>query len=87
MSARGLVHDKLFIFDGTNYDMWKIYMLNILRAISPDSEQILDSGFPSPKDSQNRSVVEERNSILDALASHAFSNIVCITVTSSIMPF
>ena len=39
MSARGLVHDKLFIFDGTNYDVWKIYVLNILRGISPDMER------------------------------------------------
>ena len=53
MSARGLVHNKLFIFDGTNFDMWKTYVLNILRGISPDMEQILDMGFHSPKDPQN----------------------------------
>ena len=81
------MHNDLFIFDGTNYDMWKIYVLNILWGISLDMEQILDMGFPSPKDSQNRSLVEKRNSILDALASHVFSNTRSIAVTSSIMPF
>jgi hypothetical protein len=28
MLARGLVHNDTFIFDGTNYDIWKIGMLN-----------------------------------------------------------
>ena len=41
MSVRGLAHNNLFIFDGTNYDLWKIYVLNILRGISPDMERIL----------------------------------------------
>ena len=45
MSARGLVHNDTFIFDGTNFDTWKIYVLNIMRGISPDMEQILDMGF------------------------------------------
>src|SRR4051812_38385799 len=76
-----------FIFDGTNYDMWKIYVLNILRGISPDMEQILDMGFSSPKDPQIQSLEEKRNSILYALASHVFSNVVSHAVTSSIMPF
>ena len=87
MSARGLVHDDTFIFDGTNYDTWKIYVLNIMRGISPDMEQILELGFSPPKDPQNRSLVEKRNSILDALASHVFSNVVSHVVTTSIMPF
>ena len=80
MSARGLVHNDTFIFDGTNYDTWKIYVLNILRGISLDMEQILDMGFSSPKDPQNRSYEEKRNSILDALASHVFSDVVSISV-------
>ena len=87
MSARGLVHDKLFIFDGTNYDAWKTYVLNTLRGISPDIEQILELGFSSPKDPQNQSFEEKRNFILDALASHVFSEAVSLAVTSSIMPF
>ena len=50
MSVRGLAHNDLFILDGTNYDLWKIYVLNILWGISPDMERILDMGFSSPKD-------------------------------------
>ena len=87
MSARGLVQDKPFIFDGTNYDAWKTYVLNILRGISPDIEQILELGFSSPKDPHNRSFEEKRNSILDALASHVFSDVVSLAVIYSIMPF
>ena len=87
MSARGLVHDKLFIFDGTNYDVWKIYVLNILRGISPDMERCLDMGFSYPKDPQIRSLEEKKNSVLDALASHVFSNVVSLAVIYSIMPF
>ena len=87
MSVRGLAHNNLFIFDGTNYDLWKIYVLNILRGISPDMERILDMGFSSPKDPQNLSYEEKKNSCLDALASHVFSIVVSNVVTSSIMPF
>jgi len=87
MSARGLAHNNLFIFDGTNYDLWKIYVLNILRRMSPDMERFLDMGFSSPKDPQNLSLEEEKNSCLDALASHVFSIVVSNVVTSSIMPF
>ena len=86
MSVRGLVHNNLFIFDGTNYDLWKIYVLNILRGISPNMERFLGMGFSSPKDPQNLSL-EEKNSCLDALASHVFSIVVSNVVTSSIMPF
>ena len=87
MSARGLVHNKLLIFDGKNYDVWKIYVLNILRGISPDMEQFLDMDFSSPKDPQNLSLEEKKNSCLDALASNVFSNVVSHVVVSSIMPF
>ena len=87
MSARGLVHNDNVIFDGTNYEIWKIYVLNILRGISPDIEQILELGFSSPKDPQNRSHEKKRNSILDALASHVFSNVVSLAVIYSIKPF
>ena len=86
MSVRGLAHNNLFIFDGTNYDLWKIYVLNILRRMYPDMERFLDMGFSSPKDPQNLSLEEEKNSCLDALASHVFSIVVSNVVTSSIMP-
>jgi hypothetical protein len=87
MSVRGLAHNNLVIFDGTNYDLWKIYVLNILRRMSPDMERFLGMGFSSPKDPQNLSLEEEKNSCLDALASHVFSIVVSNVVTSSIMPF
>ena len=45
MSARGLVHDDTFIFDGTNYDVWKIRMLSHFRDIDPHMEKIVDIGF------------------------------------------
>ena len=45
MSARGLVHNDTFIFDGTNYDAWKISMLNICEDMGPNIEQIVDMGF------------------------------------------
>jgi hypothetical protein len=51
MSARGLVHDDTFIFDGTNYDIWKIYMLNYFWVMDPTMEQIVDISFSPPKDS------------------------------------
>src|SRR4051794_29538415 len=87
MLARGLVHNETIIFDGTNYDVQKIYVLNTLRGISPDIEEILELGFSSPTDPQNPSLEEKRNSILDALDSHVFSNVVSLAFISSIMPF
>ena len=56
MSFRELVHDPTYIFDGTNYDVWKIRMLNLFRAIGTKYiERIIDVGFPPPKDSQELS--------------------------------
>ncbi|KAK1678288.1 hypothetical protein QYE76_039136 [Lolium multiflorum] len=55
--------------------------------MSPDMERYLGMGFSSPKDPQNLSLEEEKNSCLDALASHVFSIVVSNVVTSSIMPF
>jgi hypothetical protein len=45
MSARGLVHNHTFIFDGTKYDVWKISMLNHFRDMDPNIERILDMVF------------------------------------------
>ena len=87
MSARGLVHNKPFIFDGTNYDIWKVCMLDYFRGIAPNMEQILDMGFSSPMDPKNLSIEEKINSYLDALASKVLSRAVSLAVTSSIMPF
>jgi hypothetical protein len=47
MSARGLVHNDTFIFDGTNYDSWKIHMLNYFRVMDPSMERCGDPGLPS----------------------------------------
>jgi hypothetical protein len=38
MSARGLVHNDTFIFDGTNYDIWRIRMLNHFWVMDPNIE-------------------------------------------------
>ena len=50
MLTRALVHNKPFKFDGTNYDVWKIHMLNHFRVLDPNIERILDMGFSPPKD-------------------------------------
>ena len=80
MSTRGLVHNKPLIFNGTNYDAWKIHMLDYFRVMDPNIELILDMGFSPPKDPQNLSLEDERNSYLDALATnelfHALRNVV-----------
>jgi hypothetical protein len=80
MSARGLVHDDTFIFDGTNYDIWKIYMLNYFWIMDPTMEQIVDISFSPPKDSQNLSY-------LNAQATHVIVNALSDVVIFSIMPF
>ena len=66
MSFRELVHDHpTFIFDGTNYDVWKIRMLNLFRDIGPNYiKSIVDVGFSPPKDSQELSLEDEENSHL-----------------------
>ena len=82
MSARELVHDDTFIFDGTNYDVWKIRMLNHFRAIGPNYiERIVDVGFSPPKDSQNLSLEDEENSHLDAQVSNGLIYVLSDVVT------
>ena len=87
MSARELVHDHTFIFDGTNYDVWKIRMLSHFRAIDPHMERIVDIGFSPPMDSQNLSLEDEKKLYLNAQASnvlvHALSNVDIL----AILPF
>ena len=66
MSFRELVHNPTFIFDGTNYDVWKIRMLNLFRATGPNYiKSIVDMGFSPPMDSQELSIKDEENSYLD----------------------
>jgi hypothetical protein len=56
MLARGLVHNNTFIFGGTNYDIWKIHMLNYFWVMDSTMERIVDTGFSPPKDTQNLSL-------------------------------
>ena len=87
MSTRGLVHNDSLIFDGTNYDVWKIRMLKHFRVMDPNMERIVDMGFSPPKDSQNLSLEDEKNSYLDSQASNVLFNVVSIVVFDSIMPY
>jgi hypothetical protein len=87
MSARGLVHNNTFIFDGTNYDIWKIHMLNYFWVIDPSMERIVDAGFSPPKDTQNLSLEDEKNLYLNAQATHMIVNASSDIVIFSIMPF
>jgi hypothetical protein len=87
MSARGLVHDDTFIFDGTNYDIWKIHMLNYFWVMDPTMEQIVDTSFSPPKDSQNLSLEDEKNLHLNAQVTHVIFYSLSDIVIFSIMPF
>ena len=87
MSVRELVHDPTFIFDGTNYDVWKIRMLNLLRDIDPNFKRIVDMGFSPPKDSQELSLEDEENSHLETLVSNGLICVLSDVVLASIMPF
>ena len=85
MSLSELVHDPTFIFDGTNYNIWKIRMLNIFWVMDPHMERIVEMGFSPPKDPQNPTLEEEKNLSLDALAINAFFLLVSLVIRS-IMP-
>ena len=85
--ARGLVHISTFTFDGTNYDAWKFYMLDYFRGMHLLVEKILDMGFSPPKDPQNPSFEEKKNSYLDAQATKVLCHVVSHVVISSIAPF
>ena len=87
MSYRELVHDPTLIFNGTNYDVWKIRMLNLLRDINPNFKRIVDMGFSPPKDSQKLSLEDEENSYLDTRVSNCLICVLSDVVLASIMPF
>ena len=86
MSSSGLVHDHMFIFNGTNFDVWKTHMLNHLRVLDPNIERILDIGFSPPKDYESTTLEDEKNLYLDALASKEFCKFVSVAIFESIMP-
>jgi hypothetical protein len=87
MSAKGLVHNDTFIFDGTKYDISRIRMINHFRVMDPNIERIVDMGFSPPKDPTNLCLEDEKNSYLNAQAINVLSNVVSIVVMTSIMPF
>ena len=86
MSSSGLVHNSSFILDGTNYEVWKIRMLDSLRVMDPYIERILYRGYSPPKNPKRLSLMDENNSYLDAQASNmifnALSNVVIMSVTT-----
>ena len=59
MSTRGLGFSDTLSFNGTNFDVWVIRMLNLFRVMDPNLEQIVDMGFCSPKDPQRLSLEDE----------------------------
>src|SRR4051812_25370840 len=87
MSALGLVNKDTLTFDSTNYDVWKIRMLNLFREIHPIIGGYLYVGFSSPMDTQNESLEEKLNSHINALATKILLHVVSNVVLSSIMPY
>ena len=87
MSSSGLVHNASFILDGTNYDVWKIRILNDLRVIDPYIERILDRGYSPPRNPKRLSLLDENNSYLDAQASNVIFNALSDVVIMSVSPF
>src|SRR3954467_3897383 len=87
MSTRGLGFIDTLSFDGTNYVAWKIRMLNYFRVIDPFMERIVDMGFSPPKDTQNLSLEDEKNSYLNAQASNVLVDALSIVDISQLMPF
>ena len=48
MSTRGLGFSETLSFNGTNFDVWVIRMLNLFRVMDPNLERIVDMGFSPP---------------------------------------
>ena len=87
MSSSGLVHNSSFILDGTNYEVWKIRMLDSLRVMDPYIERILYRGYSPPKNPKRLSLMDENNSYLDAQASNMIFNALSDVVIMSVSPF
>ena len=88
MSFRELVHDPTFIFDGTNFDVWKIRMLNLFRAMGPNYvKRIVDVCLSPPKDSHELSLEDEINSHLETQVTNGLMCALTDVVLASIMPF
>ena len=63
MSTRGLGFSDTLSFDGTNFDVWVIRMLNLFRVMDPNLERIVDMAFPPLKDPQRLSLEDEKTLI------------------------
>ena len=87
MSTRGLGFVDTLSFDGTNFDVWVIRMLNLFRVMDPNLERIVDMGFSPPKDSKNLSLEYEKNSYLNAQASNVLFDALSNVVIFQLMPF
>ena len=87
MSTRGLGFSHTLSFDGTNFDVWVIRMLNLFRVMDPNLEQIVDIGFSPPKDPQRLSLEDEKNSYLNAQASNVLFDALSNVVIFQLMPF
>src|SRR4051812_12965207 len=87
MSTRGLGLIDTLSFNGTNYDAWNFRMLNYFRVIDPCMERIVDMGFSPPKDTQNLSLEDEKNSYLNAQASNVLVVALSNVGISQLMPF
>ena len=62
-------------------------MLNHFRVLDPNLERIVDMGLYPPKDSQNISLEDEKNSYLNAQASNVLFDALSNVVIFQLMPF
>ena len=62
-------------------------MLNYFRAIDPCMERIVDMGLSPPKDTQNLSLEDEKNSYLNAQASNVLVDALSNVDISQLMSF
>ena len=87
MSTRGLGFSDTLSFNGRNFDVWVIRMLNLFRAMDPNLKRIVDMGFSPPKDPQRLSLEDEKNSYLNAQASNMLFDALSNVVIFQLMPF
>jgi hypothetical protein len=62
-------------------------MLNHFCDMDPNIERILDMGFSPPKDSQNLSLEEKKESYLKSRATNMLFDVVSNAVIYATMPF
>ena len=87
MSTSGLGFSDTLSFDGTNFDVWVIHMLNLFRVMDPNLERIVDMGFSPPKDHQRLSLEDEKNSYLNTQASNVLFDSLSNVVIFQLMSF